>query len=100
MITKLYSEHYRYMHDVEIEVDSRIQLDQGLPMVHSKLVVDTFWVSARPMDPEALMDDAPFKGLLRTNLFFRQWMIGRYKGLEKRIETLRAMIEEELVGKE
>ncbi|MBS1936445.1 MAG: hypothetical protein JSS84_01355 [Bacteroidetes bacterium] len=97
MITTLYSQQYRYMHDVEMEVDGKVQLEEVLPMMHAKVVVDTMWASAWPIDPEALMDDASFKGMLRTNIFFRNWMIGRYKSLEKRIQALQAMIGRELV---
>ncbi len=96
LVTTLYSQRYRYLHDVEKEVDGRIQDDQVLPVIQAKLVVDTLWASARPIDPEALMDDAPFKGMLRTNIFFRQWMIGQYKGTEKRITALQTMIGREL----
>lgn len=30
--------------------------------------------------------------MLRTNIFFRSWMVGRCEGLEKRIPALQAMI--------
>jgi len=69
-------------------------------VIHAKLVVDTLWVSAYPIDPTALMDDAPFKGLLRTNIFLRQVMIGLYRNVEKRILALQGMIEQELAGRE
>ena len=77
-------------------MDGKVQLEQVMPMIHAKVVMDTMWVSGRPIDERALMDDAPFLGMLRTNIFFRGWMIGRYKSLEKRILALQAMIELEV----
>ncbi len=100
LITTLYSERYDYIHDVEMDTDTKIQLEQIMPMVHARIMVDTMWVSGRPLDEQALMDDTPFKGMLRTNIFLRQWMIGQYKAVEKRILALQAMIDRELAGRE
>lgn len=100
LITKLYSDRYRYLHDVEWGGDGKLQLEQVLPMVRSNLVMDSIWVSAHPVDPEALMDDVPFQNMLRMNIFFRQFMIGQYRSIEKRITALQAMIDRELAGRD
>ncbi len=96
LITALYSNRYRYLHDVEMDADLKLQLEQGLPLIHENVVVDTVWVSGRPVDAEALMDNTSFKGFLRTNIFIRGFMLGQYKSIEKRIVDLQAMIDKEL----
>lgn len=96
LITKLYSERYPYLHSVEMEADGKIQLEQLLPAVHARVVVDTMWVSGHPIDELALMEDETFKGMLRTNIFFRKYMLKLYSGEEKRILALQEMIDLEL----
>jgi len=54
------------------------------------------WVSGRPYDAEALMDDRVFMGSLRSNLFIRGYMVKIYGTTEKRIMKLMAMIDREL----
>lgn len=100
LIIALYSNRYRYLHDVEMDVDAKIQLEQMLPQFNAKVVVDTMWVSGHPIDELALMEDVPFQGLLRTNIFIREWMLGQYRSVEKRILALQAMIDKELEGRE
>ncbi len=95
-ITQLYSERYRYMEQLEVEMDGRIQVDQVTPQISSKVVLDTVFVSGHPVDERALMDDASFHGTLRMNIVMRDFLISRYKGVEKRISALISLIEEEL----
>lgn len=98
LITELYSNKYRYLHDVEFGADAQVQMEQLLPMIHAKVIVDTMRVSGLPVDQEALFDDVEFKAVLRTNIFIRGFMIGQYYSVEKRILALQAMIAEELEG--
>ncbi|MEO8068117.1 MAG: DUF6090 family protein [Flavobacteriales bacterium] len=100
LITKLYSERYPYIHNVEFEADGKMQWEQMLPAIHSRVAVDTMWVSGHPLDELALMDDDTFKGLLRTNIFLRDIMLGIYSGVEKRILVLQQMIDRELATRE
>lgn len=99
LITALYSNKYRYLHDVEFEADSKLQWELMMPLVNAHVVVDTIWVSGHPIDAEALMDNVPFQGYLRTNIFIRKFMMRQYKSIEKRIEDLQAMIHRELEGR-
>lgn len=100
LVTKLYSERYPYIHNVEFEADGKLQWEQLLPAVHASIVVDTVWVSGHPIDELALMDDNAFKGMLRTNIFIRGVMLGIYGGVEKRILALQKMIDLELGTRE
>ncbi len=100
MITTLYSERYTYLHNLEFEADGKLQWDHLLPQLMAKVAVDTVWESGQPIDPEALMDDASFKGLLRMNIFIRGWMVQQYEGVERRILALQGMIDKELAARE
>lgn len=95
-ITRLYSERYRYMEQLEIEMDGRIQVEQVTPMISAKVVIDTVFRSGHPVDASALMEDIPFQGMLRMNLVMRDFMLVRYRDVERRIEALMALIDEEL----
>lgn len=96
MATSLYSERYDYLKDLEFEADGKLQMDHVLPQIHEKVQVDTMWVSGRPYDAEALMDDRVFIGALRSNLFIRGYMVKIYGTTEKRIRKLMEMIDQEL----
>lgn len=100
MITTLYSERYTYLSNLEFEADGKLQFDHILPQLMAKVVVDTLWESGQPIDPEALMDDASFKGLLRMNMFIRGYMIGQYEGVERRVLALQGRIDRELAARE
>lgn len=100
MITTLYSERYTYLRNLEFEADGKLQFDHILPELMAKVVVDTLWVSGQPIDPDALMDDAAFKGLLRMNMFIRGYMIGQYQGIEQRILALQGMTDKEVAARE
>ncbi len=100
MITTLYSERYTYLRNLEFEADGKLQFDHILPQLLAKVVVDTVWESGHPIDPEALMEDASFKGLLRMNMFIRAYMIDQYQGVEQRVLALQAMIDQEVAARE
>lgn len=95
-VTALYSERYDYLKNLEFEADGQLQWSHILPQIHAKVQVDTMWVSGAPYDVAALMDDKTFQGVLRTNLFIREWMVKIYGSTEKRINTLIEMIDREL----
>lgn len=100
MITTLYSERYTYLRNLEFEADGKLQFDHILPQLMAKVVVDTLWKSGQPIDPEALMDDPSFKGLLRMNIFIRGYMVGQYQGVERRALALHGMIDKEVAARE
>ena len=99
MITTLYSERYTYLRNLEFEADGKLQFDHILPQLMAK-VVGNVWESGHPIDPEALMDDASFKGLLRMNIFIRGYMIEQYQGVEQRVLALQGMIDKEVAARE
>jgi len=95
-ITVLYSERYPYIKTLEIEFDNKVQLHEVLPQVNAKVIFDTKLEFGYPVDAESLMDDIPFKGLLRTNGFVRSFMLVRYQELEQELMALIAQIDDEL----
>lgn len=94
-ITELYGERYRFLLTTEVEMDMRMQLQDMGPQIYHKLVMDTVWKSAYPIDLEALMDDNGFKGTLRMNYWMRSFMISQYEGIETRILKLISLIDRE-----
>lgn len=95
-ITQLYSERYKYMEQLEIDMDGKVMAEQVTPQVSAKVLLDTVFVSGRPVDELALMGDQEFQGMLRMNLVMRDFMVGRYLSVERRIVALMALIEQEL----
>lgn len=95
-ITKLYSERYTYLDKLESGFDGHLQMDDLGPHIYTKIIVDTIWVSGYPINAEALMDDDPFKGVVRMNVFIRGYMVKVYRGIEKRILGLMEQIDGEL----
>lgn len=87
-ITELYSEQYKILHSQEVDMVNQIQLDNLKGLVYGKVVIDTLWKSAYPLDPAALSEDEVFKGTLRMNVFLFRFMIGMYERNEERIESL------------
>lgn len=95
-ITQLYSERYEYLEQLEMDMDGSIQINQVTPVISAKVILDTVFVSGRPVDELALMDDHAFQGMLRLNVVMRDFMLNRYRGIERRIEALMEMIDREL----
>lgn len=94
-ITELYSERYPFLSSMETNMDAHMQMQDMGPHMYEKLVVDTVWKSAYPIDLEALRNDNAFKGTLRMNKWMRGFMISQYEGIETRILKLIAMIDRE-----
>jgi hypothetical protein len=95
-ITGLYSERYRFVAMLEIEQDIHFQLGDLGPQLYEKVVMDTMWKSAHPIDVDALMDDNKFKGVLRMNKFNKGFMGTIYEGVEQQVQELIEMIDTEL----
>ncbi|WP_235297807.1 DUF6090 family protein [Portibacter marinus] len=95
-ITKLYSERYPYIERIETNFETKIQMNEVLPQVNAKIVIDTMWVSGYPLDLKALQSDYAFHGLLRNIVFSKNFMVGRYQQLEKQLEDLIEQIDTEL----
>ncbi len=95
-ITGLYSERYRFVAMTESQFDVHLQMVDLAPQVYNKLVVDTVWKSATPLDLDALMNDDGFKGVLRMNRFTKGFMAQIYWNIEVQIQELIALIDKEL----
>ena len=95
-ISILYTEQLPVLEDQESGFDSSVQSQNLSNLIYGKVVMDTVWQSAYPLDPVALMDDEVFKGALRMNIFARGFMLRRYEKLKIRIEGLIEQISTEL----
>jgi hypothetical protein len=51
------------------------------------------WVSATPVNHEALMDNRKFQETLKLNLFFRNHMQGMYRDINDEVTIVRDKIE-------
>jgi len=95
-ITGLYSERYSYLARLENDGDNKFAMELLIPQISEKLIVTKFFGSARPVDLENLRNDNAFKGVVRMNIVFCDFMIQLYQGIEKRIQDLIAQIDREL----
>lgn len=95
-ITGLYAERYRFVAMTESEYDTHLQMVDMGPHIYSKLIVETVWKSAYPIDVEALSGDNGFKGVLRMNIFTKGFMTGIYKAVERQVQALITLIDAEL----
>lgn len=95
-ITGLYSERYTYLVRIENDADNKFSMEQLIPQISEKLIMDTMWVSARPLNLESLRKDTSFKGMLMMNISFRDFMIRVYEGVQRRITSLIEQIDREL----
>jgi hypothetical protein len=95
-ITAVYSERYYYIEKMELEYDNPIQLNQVIPQLNAKVVIDNVSKSGYPINLQDLQDDDAFKGMLRTNVYVRWFMIYRYKGIQNDLENLISQINFEL----
>ena len=99
-ITRLYSERYPYIKTLEIEFDNKIQLNEMLPQMNAKVIIDPARELGYPVDAQSLMDDLRFKELLKSCGSVRSFMLSLYKGLEQDILALIKQIDEELKSRE
>ena len=95
-ISNLYSTKYIYLENVEKGVDDGYQWDHLYPQVLKHLNVDTMWVSATPVDHEALMEDREFQEVLKMNLFFRHYMQSQYDSVESDINAILEQLDEHI----
>jgi len=95
-ISALYSTKYTYLENVEKGLDDRHQWNHVYAQVLEHLNVDAMWVSATPVDHEALMDDRKFREVLKMNLFIRKYMQQQYEMVEGEIRSILAQLDEHI----
>lgn len=99
-ITTVYSERYYFIEKLELEYDNPYQLNQVVPQLNSKLVLNKEEKTGRPLNNDKLQDDNKFKGTIRMNVDIRADMIKRYTRLSKDIQALIDQLEEELESRQ
>ena len=95
-ITTVYSERYYYIEKLELEYDNPYQLQEVVPQLNAKIVLDNRSKTGHPINLENLSEDEAFKGTLRMNTSIRQNMIRRYTGLAEDLQGLIDHIDREL----
>ena len=95
-ITTVYSERYYYIEKMELEYDNAYQLNQVIPQLNSRLILNKGEKQGYPINLDELCQDNEFKGTLRMNSDIRDDMIRHYRGLSVDLEQLIKHIDEEL----
>jgi hypothetical protein len=87
-IAALYSTKYAYLDNLEKDLDNNYQWSQLYPMVLKHLNLEAMWVSATPVDHEAMLNDREFQEVLKMNLFIRGYMQSQYEMVDQEIKTI------------
>jgi transcription initiation factor IIE alpha subunit len=95
-ITAVYSERYYYIERQELEYDNAYQMNEVIPQLNAKVVLDDSSKTGYPINLAALQRDDAFKGTLRMNVKVRKSMIKRYTSLSVDLKNLIAHIDSEL----
>jgi len=95
-ITRVYSEKYPYMHQIEISYDQEIQLTHIYPQLISKIKNSTSTESAFPIDLGELKKDNQFKEILNQNIGVKKFIIYKQNELRETINQLISSINKEI----
>lgn len=95
-ITRVYSEKYPYIYQIEILWDQEIQLTHLYPQVISKIKNSTSTESAFPVDITSLRKDNQFKELLSGNIGTKNFILYQQRELKNVINLLISSINEEI----
>lgn len=95
-ITIVYSARYYYIEMKELQYDNQIQLNQVIPQLNGKIVIDNTTKTGYPIDLENLYDDRYLIGTLHTNVAVKRFMLNAYKNLADDIQNLIDLINLEL----
>lgn len=96
-ITKVYSERYYYIETKELEYDNQFQINQVIPQLNGKIIIDNISKTGYPIDLNTLFEDNALKGILRTNADVKRLMLRTYENLKVDIQNLIDQIDKELV---
>jgi hypothetical protein len=80
----------------ELEYDNQIQLNQVIPQLNGKVLINNILKTGYPINIEKLYLDNNLKGTLNTNINVKLFMINAYKNLEIDIQNLIEQIKKEL----
>jgi hypothetical protein len=95
-ITRLYSNRYVYLNNLEIDMVGAFQMNDLMPAYRQNFTTGTFWKSAHPNDLAILSKNHEFKELLRTNIFFQGYMLNQYQIIRSDAQALGEAIGKEL----
>jgi hypothetical protein len=95
-ITAVYSERYYYIERQELEYDNPFQINQLVPQLNAKVIVNDSTNFGEPINLAQLQNDDSFKGTLRMNVKVRQSMIKSYTSLSRDLQHLIAHIDSEI----
>ncbi len=94
-ITELYAVSYVFLKKME-DVIYSIQSEKVIPLVISNIVTDKLYVSARPVDKEALAGNHEFRESIKLSREWFRFMVGLYETIAREIVSLMEQIEAEI----
>ncbi len=94
-ITDLYTTSYVFLRNMENVIYS-IQSNKIIPLVISNIITDTLFISARPLDYEALSANHEFKESIKLSREWFRFMVGLYENTELEITTLLRQIDDDI----
>jgi hypothetical protein len=95
-ITRLYSNRYVYLNNLEIDMVGAFQMNDLMPAYRQNFTTEVFWESARPNDLVTLAKNHEFKEILRFNIFIQRYMLNQYQVIRNDAQDLGEAIGKEL----
>ena len=95
-ITDLYSNRYNYLDRLETNFMDNFYAAQLQPLIISNIIVDTLWISAKPINQSELAKNHEFIETIKFNIHWIRFMIDLYADIEEEIVTLINQIDGEI----
>jgi hypothetical protein len=95
-ISNIYTVKYKYLENLEHGLDERYQMENLYPQVLELINIEQVWVSAEPVDHDALADNRKFQETLKLNLFIRNYMQDQYTRIYNHVHVLRERIQKHI----
>lgn len=78
-LSYLYSSKYKYIEDLEENLDNPYQWDHLYPQVLKHITLEKLWVSGKPNNYDDLLNDKEFLEVLKMNITTRHFMQSQYE---------------------
>ena len=95
-ITEVYSTFYQNIIDFEFQDDHKHQYEILWPEVINAIEIESMWENAKPINKVEILNNYKLKNAISTNIFFRKYVLEKYKSLYENVTKLIGQIESEL----
>ncbi len=97
-LSYLYENRYKYLENLEKNLDDRYQWDYLYPQVLKHLTIERLWESGSPRDYDQFLKDEEFYEVIKMNITFRQYMQNEYEENRDLVEDLIIQIDMHLIA--